>query len=111
MQEKQLSELEANYELELKTLVQTIKKQKSKKVLIQLPELFKPYATKIQDKLQELLNKEKPKISCDFFIWLDTCFGACDIPLETEKLGIDLIVQFGHTVWDYSKNNNICVVE
>jgi 2-(3-amino-3-carboxypropyl)histidine synthase len=93
MEKKKLEELD--YDLELEKVVKEIKKQKSKKVLIQLPEGLKPYATQIQDELEKKL-KEK-KLKAEFFIWLDTCFGACDIPIETERLGVDLIVQFGHS--------------
>jgi 2-(3-amino-3-carboxypropyl)histidine synthase len=107
MQKKSLSDLEQNYELELDRIVKEIKKQKAKRVLLQLPDGFKIYATEIQNKLQEQLKSSNTQ----FFIWLDTCFGACDLPLETEKLGIDLIVQFGHTSWDYSKNKDVGVVK
>lgn len=107
MQIKKLSDLEQNYELELDGVVKEIKKQKSKKVLIQLPEFFKPYATEIQNKLQEKLKKA----NVQFFIWLDTCFGACDLPIEAERLGIDLIIQFGHSNWDYSSRKDIKVID
>jgi diphthamide biosynthesis enzyme Dph1/Dph2-like protein len=100
MQQKKLSELEQDYELELDRIVKEIKKEKAKKVLIQLPDYFKPYATEIQDKLKSMLNKDE-KSKVEFFIWLDTCFGACDIPIETEKLGIDMIIQFGHSSWEF----------
>ena len=100
MQQKKLSELEQDYELELDRIVKEIKKEKAKKVLIQLPDYFKPYATEIQDKLKSMLNKDE-KSKVEFFIWLDTCFGACDIPIETEKLCIDMIIQFGHSSWEF----------
>ena len=35
------------------------------------------------------------KTDSEVFIWLGTCFGGCDVPLEVEKLGVDLIIQFG----------------
>jgi 2-(3-amino-3-carboxypropyl)histidine synthase len=88
-----IRELQEKYELEIEEIVKQIKKQKSKKVLIQLPEGLKPYALAIEAELKKQLGKN----SCEFFIWLDSCFGACDMPLETEKLGIDTIIQFGHS--------------
>lgn len=95
-----------NYDLELARAVNEIQKAKSKKVLIQLPEGLKPYATQIADKLtKELGNKVQ------FFIWMDSCYGACDIPIETEKLGIDLIIQFGHSNWDFSSKKDIKVIK
>ena len=32
-------------------------------------------------------------------LWAGSCFGACDIPLELERLGVGLLVQFGHSEW------------
>ena len=43
-------------------------------------------------------------------IWGGSCFGGCEIPL-VEKKDIDLIVQFGHRKWDYSKESGIKVVK
>jgi len=104
MKTKPIEEL--NYDLELARAVKEIQKAKSKKVLIQLPDGLKPYATQISDRLTKEL---KGKVQ--FFIWLDSCYGACDIPIETEKLGIDLIVQFGHSNWDFSAKKDIKVLK
>ncbi len=87
---KSIQEIQEIYDLELLKIIKTIKKQKPKKVLLQFPEGLKPYAQTITDEI-------KSETNCSCFIWLDSCFGACDIPLETEKLGIDLIIQFGHS--------------
>jgi 2-(3-amino-3-carboxypropyl)histidine synthase len=92
MQQKSIEEINEIYDLELDRIVKTIKKQKAKRVLLQFPEGLKPYATVVADEIEKMTNK-----SCLCFIWLGSCFGACDVPLETEKLGIDLIVQFGHS--------------
>lgn len=102
MKTKPLNELE--YDLELNRVAKEIKKNKAKRVLIQLPDGLKPYATQISSELE---NKTKSKI----FIWFNSCFGACDIPLEAEKLGIDIIIQFGHSEWDFSKRKDISVVK
>lgn len=111
MKQKTLADLEEFYELDFDKIITEIKKQKSKRVLLQLPDGLKPYAIEIEKELEARLAKAKLKI--EFFIWLDTCFGACDLPIETEKLGIDLIVQFGHSPWDYStkKEMNIKIVK
>jgi 2-(3-amino-3-carboxypropyl)histidine synthase len=106
MRPKKLQDLEEQYELELEKAVKTIKKEKAKRVLLQIPDGLKPYATEIQDKIQELLGEYK----CEIFLWLDTCFGACDIPTQVESLGVDLIVQFGHSAWDYSSDKKIKIV-
>jgi 2-(3-amino-3-carboxypropyl)histidine synthase len=107
MKPKNLQDLEERYELELDRVVSEIKKQKPSKVLLQFPDGLKPYATQIQEKIKkELGNKNKT----DILIYMDTCFGACDIPLESSSLGVDLIVQFGHSAWDYSKRKDIKVL-
>ncbi len=90
--EKTIEELEKDYDLELEKIVRKIKEHKAKLVLLQFPDGLKPYATVIVDYLEE-----KTK-DVEFLIWLDSCFGACDIPvgLDGLKPKIDLIVQFGH---------------
>jgi len=104
MQNKTLSEIEDVYELEIDKIVKSIKKEKAKKVLLQFPEGMKPYSTVISDEVSGRTRAE-----C--FIWLGTCFGACDIPLEVERLGVDLIIQFGNSVWNYEKKKGIRVVK
>lgn len=73
------------FDLELKKVISTIKKEKPKTILIQLADGLKPEATKIVDQLKK---HTKAKI----LISLDSCYGACDIPKEK----YDLIVHFGH---------------
>jgi len=58
--------------------------------LLQFPEGLKPYATSVVDFLEGKCGK------VDFLIWMETCYGACDLPVGLEKLQIDLVVQFGH---------------
>jgi len=84
----ELKDLESKYELELERIVNEIKKQKAKTVLLQLPEGFKPWGLSITSYLEE-------KTSAEIRIWLGSCFGACDLP----KSNADLIVQFGHAEW------------
>src|SRR3989344_5184930 len=95
MQNKTFSEINETYDLELDKIVRTIKKEKAKKVLLQFPEGLKQYSTIIVEELEKRIK------DVDFFIWLDSCFGACDVPIETERLRIDLIIQFGHSEWQY----------
>jgi len=104
-QQKNINELEEEYEFEIEKIAQIIKKQKAKKILLQFPNGLKPHSTLIQDRIMEELETKKYKENFKLFIWLGTCFGACDIPLEVEKIGIDLIVQFGHSSWDFSGND------
>lgn len=104
MQKKTLSEINEKYELEIERIVKTIKKKKAKKVLLQFPEGMKPYSTVIA---QEIENKTKAQC----FIWFDSCFGACDVPIEVERLGTDLIIQFGHSSWSYRKEKGVKVLK
>jgi len=104
MQKKTFNQIDEKYDLEIDRIIKTIKNEKAKKVLLQFPEGMKPYAQVICDKLEH-----ETKVKC--FIWLGTCFGACDIPLEVERLGVDLIIQFGHSSWDYSSEKNVNVLK
>jgi len=81
-----------DYDLELERVVEKINKEKSNLVCIQLADGLKLKAKLI---LKEIENKTKAKV----VIWAGSCFGACDIPLEVEKLGVDLLIQFGHSPW------------
>jgi 2-(3-amino-3-carboxypropyl)histidine synthase len=91
METKTIDSLNENYYLELEKIISKIKEKKYKLILLQFPDGLKPYATTIVDYLQE-------KTNADFLIWMDSCFGACDIPtgLESLRKKIDLLVQFGH---------------
>jgi 2-(3-amino-3-carboxypropyl)histidine synthase len=93
MQKKTIDEINKIYDLEIERIVKEMSRKKAKKVLLQFPEGMKPYATIITEEIE---NKTKTKC----FIWLDSCFGACDVPIETECLGIDMIIQFGHSTWN-----------
>ena len=100
MQKKTIEEIEEKYELELDRIIDKIKKEKAKRVLLQFPDGMKPYATVIVDELEKRCEKEKMKIQ--FLIWLGSCYGACDVPnLGKTGKDVDLIVQFGHSEWKF----------
>lgn len=80
------------YNLELDKAISIIKKEKAKRVCIQLPDGLKPKAKEITDTLHEATG-------ADVIIWMGSCFGACDIPLEAERLGVDILLHWGHTAW------------
>lgn len=83
-----------DYNLELEKVIKEIKKQKARRVLIQLPEGLKPSAPKLVDEIEA-------KTSAKVLIWIGSCYGACDLPQGLEKLDIGLIVQFGHSQWPF----------
>ena len=81
------------YDLEIEKAVAEIKREKARKVLIQLPEGLKPQATKIVDEIERTTN-----VKC--FIWLGSCYGSCDVP---DIKDFDLLIQFGHSKWPFWK--------
>jgi 2-(3-amino-3-carboxypropyl)histidine synthase len=81
-----------NYNLEIDKIIKEIKSKKIKTVCIQLPDGLKPSAKEIQDKIEK-------KTNVTVVIWAGSCYGACDIPLELDKQGIDLLIQWGHSEW------------
>ena len=83
------------YDFDLTDAIQEIKKQKPRKVLLHLPDGLKPRAKDIQDRI-------KKEVEADIFIWAGSCYGACDLPVESKNIGIDLLVHFGHTKWRYT---------
>ncbi|NIA03879.1 MAG: hypothetical protein GWP09_00835 [Nitrospiraceae bacterium] len=85
---------EINYDLELTKAMNYINKNKAKRICIQLPDGLKPQAKKITDFLSENTDAE-------VFIWGQSCFGACDLPIGLDKMKIDLIIQWGHAPWRF----------
>jgi diphthamide biosynthesis enzyme Dph1/Dph2-like protein len=83
-----------NYDLEIKKVIDIIKKEKAKLVCLQLPEGLKPQAL-------GLVNEIESKTKAQVIIWLGSCYGACDLPQGLEKLNIDIVIQFGHSPWPY----------
>lgn len=88
MQTKTIQEIEKEYELNLDKIISEIKRQRPKKVLLQFPEGFKPWATDIAYYLEK-------NTKANIVIWLGSCYGACDTP----NTNSDLIIQFGHSPW------------
>ena len=93
MPSKTIEQLNGDYDLDLEGAVRNILKQKAKLVLLQFPDGLKPYAMAIVDYLESKVGKE-----IEFLIWIESCYGACDLPvgLEAMKPKIDLVIHFGH---------------
>ena len=77
------------YKLELEKAISTIKESKAKTVCIQLPDGIKTRAAEIE----EVITK---KTGAKVLIWLGSNFGACDIPLGLDRLGVNLLISWGH---------------
>ena len=74
---------------EMAKLVRELKKQKPKKVLVQLAEGIKQNALEISSTIEAL--------GIEVIISGETSWGGCSIALqEAEALNVDLIVHFGH---------------
>lgn len=76
------------YDLDVNRVIEAIKANSHKKVLIQLPDGLKPRA-------KEIANEIESKCDAIVLIWFSSCYGACDIPADVDKL-CDLFVQWGH---------------
>ena len=80
------------YDLELERVINHIKEIEAKTICIQLPDGLKPRAEEIQDAIEK-------ETGVEVFIWEGSNYGACDFPLELSKVGIDLLVAWGHSEW------------
>lgn len=80
------------YDLELEKAISKIKEEKAKRVCIQLPDGLKAYANDIQKAIEEQTDAQ-------VILWGGSCYGACDIPIEVRQLGVDLLIQWGHSEW------------
>jgi 2-(3-amino-3-carboxypropyl)histidine synthase len=77
------------FDFEEERIKQEIVKLGAKRVLLQLPEGLKPEGPR--------LAKIVEKTGALSIISADPCYGACDLATgEAERLGVDLIVHFGH---------------
>ena len=76
------------YDLEIDRVINEIKGNSAKAVLLQFPDGLKHKSKHVVDIITN-------KTGTECFIWLGACFGACDIPI-TLRHKIDMIIQFGH---------------
>ena len=77
------------YNTELERAIAKIKESQAKTVCIQLPDGMKPYAQEIEEKIGAETDDR-------VLIWLGSNFGACDIPLGLNRMGVDLLLSWGH---------------
>lgn len=75
-------------DLQLEKAIDKIKEVSPKTILIQLPDGLKPKAEEIKKELQQ-------HTSAEIYFWLNSCYGACDVP----NTDVDLLIQFGHSEW------------
>lgn len=77
------------YDPELEKALARIKETEAKTVCIQLPDGMKPMAKEIE---AAITSETKARV----LIWLGSNFGACDIPLGLDRMGVDLLISWGH---------------
>jgi len=77
------------YNLEIEKVIKEIKERKAKQVLLQFPDGLK-------NKSNEAVDIIERKTDAKVIIWFGSCFGACDLPLGLDVMGIDLVIQWGH---------------
>lgn len=83
------------YNLEIDRILKQIADSKPGRVCVQLPDGLKPHAKEIVD----AINFKFPEVKV--LIWSGSNFGSCDLPLEIERLNIDLLIHVGHSSWVY----------
>ena len=81
-----------SYDIEMEKVIERIKKDNAKMVCVQLPDGLKPRAKEIQEAI-------KKDTDAEVMIWMGSCYGACDVPLQVERIGVDLLIQWGHSTW------------
>ncbi len=81
--------LTEKYDIDFDSIIDTIREKKYDKVAIQIPDGFKMHALDISDFIKE-------NSGADVYIWGGSTYGACDAPTGLEKLGVKMIIQFGH---------------
>ena len=76
------------YDFEIDKVIEAVKSNNAKSVLLQFPDGLKHRGKEVVDAIEE-------NTDCECIIWLGNCFGGCDIPI-TLNHKIDLVIQFGH---------------
>jgi 2-(3-amino-3-carboxypropyl)histidine synthase len=83
--------MSCDYDLEVGRIVSEIRRENPRIVGLQFPEGLKKYAV---DVASEIESKTDAKV----IVLVDPTYGACDLKEEqAKKLGVDLLVHFGHT--------------
>lgn len=85
--------IDYEYDLEFEKIVDTIKKNEAKTVMLHLPDGLKMRAPDIQRFIKSNLE------DVHVLIWAGSNFGACDLPVDVKRAGVDLILHFGHSPW------------
>lgn len=82
------------YTIDYDGLVDRIVSASASRVMVQLPDGLKSRALEIQ----RVLSK---RTDAEILFWAGSNFGACDLPVGLQQLGVDLLIHLGHTEWVY----------
>lgn len=85
------------WDFDEESVIEAVKKHDAKKVLLQFPDGLKMHANTIRH------NVLKATEADEVFVWAGSNFGACDLPVEARNVGVDLIIHFGHSPWNYKR--------
>ncbi|MFH1788240.1 MAG: diphthamide synthesis protein [Candidatus Altiarchaeota archaeon] len=86
--------MDEKYDLEVDRIIAETKKSKARIVGLQFPEGIKKHAVEVAAQIEE-------KTGAKTIIFIDPTYGACDLKTEqAEKLGVDLLVHFGHSEYE-----------
>lgn len=97
--------MEAPYDFELDRITSEIRRLGVRRVLLQLPSGFKPYASQLSSEL-------KRKTGCEVWVSAGSCYGGCDLAVEeARRLQADLLVHFGHTSFLHHPDFRVLYVE
>ncbi|MDX1612033.1 MAG: diphthamide biosynthesis enzyme Dph2 [Candidatus Thermoplasmatota archaeon] len=85
-----LDHLNACYDIEIDWIVETLNKRDDEVVGLQFPDGLRDYGPALADWLHE-------EVGCEVVLSGDASFGACDIALDMERIGVDVLIHFGHS--------------
>lgn len=81
-----------SYDMDLESVAARIlARPNTKTVGLQFPDGLRDYATEIE----KILRARTPEV--EYVISADPSYGACDIALNLQRLGVDMLLHFGHT--------------
>ncbi|MHB8604060.1 MAG: diphthamide biosynthesis enzyme Dph2 [Thermoplasmatota archaeon] len=82
----------ASYDLDLERVVAAlVARPEWTLVGLQFPDGLRDYATEIEKTLAARVPGR------EFIVSADPCYGACDLALNLERVGVHVLVHFGHT--------------